>query len=50
MVYGPFIWINIFYLLFCIRFRKEFLMLRLREELLTFPRDFFSYPSLHVKL
>ena len=44
--YGPFICIIIFYLILCIRFRKEFLKLSLSEELLTFSRDFFSYRSL----
>ena len=50
MEYGPFISMIIFYLILCIRFRKEFLMLGLCYELLTFARDFFSYGSLQVEL
>ena len=37
--YGPFICIIILYLILCIRFRKEFLMLSLLEKLLTFAHD-----------
>ena len=50
MEYEPFTCIIIFYLTLSIRFRKEFLMLSLREELLTFARDFFSYRSLQTQL
>ena len=39
----------IFYLILCIRLRKELLMLSLGLELLTFARDFFSYRSLQVQ-
>ena len=45
MAYGSFICTIIFYLILCIRFRKELLMLSLRQELLTLARDFFSYGS-----
>ena len=48
--YEPFISIVIFYPILCIRFKKELLMLRLREELLTFARDFFSYRIFQVQL
>ena len=48
MEYRPFICIIIFYLILCIRFRKEFLMLSLYQELLTFACDFFSSCSLQV--
>ena len=40
MEYEPFTFIITFYLTFCIRFWKDFLMLGLRLELLTFARDF----------
>ena len=36
MEYGPFICTIIFYLIVCIRFRRDLRMLSLREELLTF--------------
>ena len=45
MEYGSFICTITFYLILCIRFRKELLMLSLRQELLTLARDFFSYGS-----
>ena len=41
--YGPLICKIIFYVILYIRFRKEFLMLSLREELNTIARDFFSF-------
>ena len=50
MEYGPFICTIIFYLILCIRFKKELLMLGLRQELPTFARDFLSYRILQVKL
>ena len=40
----------IFFLILCLRFREELLILSLRYELLTFARDFFSYHSLQVQL
>ena len=48
--YGPFIYTIITYLIFWIRFRKDPVILRLRKELITFPRCFFSYYSLQVQL
>ena len=50
MEYGPFIYAIIFYVMLCIRFRKEHLMLSLREEHLTFARDFFIYCRLQTHL
>ena len=50
MEYGSFICTIIFYLLLYIRLRTELVMLRLRWELLTFTRDFFSYRSFQVQL
>ena len=45
MEYEPFIYTIIFYLILCTKFRKEFLMLSLPEELLIFARNVFSYGS-----
>ena len=50
MEYGPLICTIIFYLIFCIRLRKEILMLSLRWKRLTFARDFLSYRSLQGQL
>ena len=50
MEYGLFIYTIITYLMLWIRFWKELVMLRLREELPTFARDFHSNRSLQVKL
>ena len=50
MKYVPFSCAIIFYLILCIRLRKELLTLSLGLELLTFARDFFSCRSLQVQL
>ena len=50
MKYEPFICTIIFYLILCTRFKKVLLMLLLREELLTFARDCFSYRSLLAQI
>ena len=47
MEYAPFACTIISYMILCVRFRKELLMLRLHQELLTFALDFFCYRSLH---
>ena len=45
MKYRSFICVIMFYLIFM----KEFIMVILRKEPLTFARDFFSYCSLQVQ-
>ena len=50
MKYGPLICTIVLYLILCIRFKKDILMLSLRWELPIFVRDLFSYCTLQVQL
>ena len=50
MEHGQFMYTIIMYLMLRITFRKELVILRLRKELITFARDFFSYYCLQAQL